>query len=525
MLVLVLMRKILVIDSENLVADICRITLGKLGHEVHCAFSGEQAAEMAEKITFDLAIVNKMLVGMSGIEAFEVIRQTNPALEGVLITGHASLDMVIEAMNKGFTRLCKKPLDPMELVAAVRDTLKIADMREDITRMRTLLPLYALGKRFFAAETEQSIYEELVDAVAQEISVQYVSVMMFDPLTQMLKIVAYRGLKTEIVKDLTIKPGEQIVGKVFQSESPAILNRDSQYLSPYIDLLHRKDLSVAISFPIASRGKVLGVLNVSETRNRTEFSEADTEMLSIIISQAMMALENVRYIREREKNSRIRALLEQYVSPEVSNLLMDNKKDLLEVGKVQELTVLFADIRNFTLLVQQLPPVTLRFFLNSFFELFAQIVFSFQGMLDKFMGDAVLVIFGSPVRIDNPSNAAVLAAKIIMREFEQLRLSWVQKDSIFEKIGLGIGISRGPMFLGNVGSVRRLDYTVIGTDVNIAQRLAAESLSGQILITDRVYNQLNGQFQIKFDSQRQLRGMESEVTVYSLLINGIKTSE
>ncbi len=521
---MILMRKILVIDSENLVANICRITLGKLGHEVHCAFSGEQAAEMAEKITFDLAIVNKMLEGMSGIEVFEVIKQTNPALVGVLITGHANLDMVIEAMNIGFTRLCKKPIDPMELVAAVRETFKIADMREEITRMRTLLPLYDLGERFFAAETEQLIYEELVDAVAQQISVQYVSVMMFDPLTQMLKIVACRGLKDEIVTDLAVKPGEKIVGKVFQSENPEIFNRDSQVLSPYIDLLNRKDLSASISFPITSRGKVLGVLNVSETRDRTEFSEADTEMLSIIISQAMKALENVRYIREREKNSKIRALLEHYVSPEVSNLLMDSRKDLLEVGNVQELTVLFADIRNFTLLVQQLPPVTLRFFLNSFFELFAQIVFAFQGMLDKFMGDAVLVIFGSPVRIENPCKAAFLAAQKIMREFEKLRLSWVQKDSIFEKIGLGIGISRGPMFLGNVGSARRLDYTVIGTDVNIAQRLAAESMSGQILITDRVYNHLEGQFQIRYDSQRQLRGMESEVKVYSSLINEIRDS-
>lgn len=510
------MRKILVIDNENLVADICRITLGKLGHEVHCAFSGEQAVEIAGKITFDLAIVNKMLEGMSGIEAFEIIRQTNPTLGGVLITGHASLDMVIEAMNNGFTRLCKKPLDPMELVAAVREIFKIADMREDITRMRTLLPLYKLGERFFAAETEQSVYEELVDAVVQEITVQYVSVMMFDPLTQMLKIVAHRGLKAEIVKDLTIKPGEQIVGKVFQSESPSIFNRDSQYLSPYIDLLNRKELSTAISFPIVSRGKVLGVLNVSETGDRTEFNEADTEMLSIITSQAMMALKNVRFIREREKSSRIRALLEQYVSPEVSNLLMDSQKDLLEVGNVQELTVLFADIRNFTYLVQHLPPATLRLFLNSFFELFTQIVFSFQGMLDKFMGDAVLVIFGAPVKIASPSNAAVMAAEKIMREFEILRLFWVQKDKIFEKIGLGIGISRGPMFLGNVGSVRRLDYTVIGTDVNIAQRLAAETLSGQILITERVYDHLDGQFQIKIDSKRQLKGMESEITVYSL---------
>ena len=512
------MRNILVIDNENLVVDICRITLGKLGYEVSCAMSGEQAVDLARKINFDLAIVNKRLEGMTGIEAFEMIRQNNPALAGILITGHASLDMVIDAMNNGFSRVCKKPIDTKELVEAVTETLKIVGLREDITRMKTLLPLYDLGERFIAAENEQAVYEELAEAVMREVNVPCVSVMMFDARTGTLKVVAFRGIKREIVENLEIEPGEKIAGKVFQSSIPIILNRTSQYLSPYSNLLKRKELSASISFPIVSRGKVLGVLNISETRDGTEFSEADIEMLSIITSQSMMALENVRFIREREENSRIRALLEQYVSPEVSHLLMERNQNLLEVGSVQDLTVLFADIRNFTLLVQHLPPEQLRIFLNSFFELFAQIVFSCQGMLDKFMGDAALVIFGAPVKTEKPCVAAATAAKKIMLGFDQLRLFWAAKDSIFERVGLGIGISRGPMFLGNVGSAKRLDYTVIGTDVNIAQRLASETTSGQILITDRVYNNLDGRFPTRTDSSRMLRGMESEVTVYSLLI-------
>lgn len=509
-------RKILVIDNENLVADLCRITLGRLGHDVRCVASGEQAVLIAAQTHFDLAIVHERLEGMSGIEAFEMMRQANPALAGILVTAHANLDTVIDAMNNGFSKVCRKPIDVKEMIQAVTETLKVASLREDVTRMKTLLPLYDLGERFFAAETEEEVYEELAEAVMREVDVPYVSVMMFDVSSGKLKVVSYRGLKPEVVDHLEIKPGERIAGKVFQSSLPVILNRTSQNLSPYSKLLKRKDLSAAISFPIVSRGRVLGVLNISETREGTEFSEADIEMLSIITSQAMMALENVRFIREREENSRIRALLEQYVSPEVSHLLMERDQDLLEVGSVQELTVLFADIRNFTLLVQHLRPEQLRIFLNSFFELFAQIVFSCQGMLDKFMGDAALVIFGAPVKSDDPCTAAVTAATKIMSDFERLRVSWSGKDAIFAKVGLGIGISRGPMFLGNVGSSKRLDYTVIGTDVNIAQRLASETSSGQILITDRVCQNLKGKFPVRIDSNRWLRGMESEVTVYAI---------
>ena len=514
------MRKILVVDSDNHVADLCRFTLGRHGHEVFCVHNGEEAVAVAQNITFDLVVADSMLEGMSGTQTFLALRQENPTLEGILLTSHTSMEKIVEAMEQGLSRVCSKPLHPRELVAAVEASLRLSALREDITRMRTLLPLYDLGEQFFAADTEQAVYEALVEAVVGEMNVRLVSVMMLDPTDGLLKIAAFRGLKEDVARGVAMQPGEGIAGKVFLSRSPAIFNKADQHRSPYADSLKRKELSAAISFPIVSRGKVMGVLNVGETADRTPFSDADVEMLSIISSQAMMALKNVRLIREREKTSRMQGILEQYVSPEVSNLLMNSPMDPLEVGSIQELTVLFADMRNFTFLVQHLQLETLRSFLNSFFALFSRVVFSSQGMLDKFMGDAVLAIFGAPVPLDNPCQAAVTAAEKVLDEFHRLRQYWIEKDPIFEKVGLGIAISRGPMFLGNVGSRQRLDFTVIGTDVNIAQRLAAEAVSGQILITDRVYRRLDDQFEVRMGSHRRLRGMEFDVMVYALPIAG-----
>jgi len=504
-----------VIDKENLICETCRVALGNLGHEVFCT-DERQAAGLAEKNSFDLAVVNSTSGDVTGVEVFERLRRTNPILAGVLVTSNASLDMLIDALNKGFSKVCKTPLDAGRLVEAVNETLNISSLREDITRMKILLPLYKLGQRFIAAESEQAICEELVDAVAQEMGVPSVSVMMFDDASGSLKVVAYCGLIAEYVEDLQIRPGEKIAGKVFLSRQPAVLNQVRRDESPYHEFMNREEITAAISFPITRKGKVLGVLNISKTKSGELFSEADIEMLSIIVGQAMMALEIIRSSREREENCRVRALLEQYVSPEVSDMLVKNKQDLLDVGCVQQLTVLFADIRKFTLLVQYLDPVQLRIFLNSFFDMFGNIVFSCQGMLDKFMGDAALVIFGAPVQAANPNVAAVSAAHRIMAEFQKLRLYWEQKNEVFAKIGLGIGISRGPMFLGNIGSAKRLDYTVIGPDVNIAQRLASETESGQILITSRVHANLAGKFPVRSENSMLLRGMESRVTVYSI---------
>lgn len=510
------MSRVLVVDNDNLVKDVCTIALNTIGHEVKCAHNGETAIEMIRAGAYQLVIVNNYLEGISGIDAFQLMKQTEPALRGILITKTDNADTIIRAMNAGFSRVCRLPVDAKEIVGAVSETLKIAKLRDDITRLNTLVPLYNLTQRFLSAGNEKQLFEELIETVSVELGVPSVSVMMFDKKKGVLKVVAYRGLRPEHVESLEIKPGERVSGKVFQSKNPIILNKASQHLSPYRNLLQRKELQAAISLPLCSKDKILGVLNVSETVEGCRFQEADLEMLLIICDQAIMAFENIRTNQEREEQSRIRALLEQYVSPEVSKILVTSRKDLMEVGEVLCLTILFADIRNFTLLVQHLPTDHLRDFLNVFFDGFASTVFKHNGMLDKFMGDAALVVFGAPATVDRPSYTAVKMARELMHQFHQLIAERKEKYPVFKNIGLTVGISRGPVFLGNIGSPKRVDYTVIGKDVNIAQRLASETASGQILLTSRVAEDLHGAFELDEGKQMWLRGMESSVTVYSL---------
>ncbi len=510
-------HKILIVDTEAFSADLCRITLGKLGHKVLCASSGEQAIEIASKTHFDLAIIDGLLPGMDSIDTFEMLRMKDPNLIGILITGHANLQMIIEAMNKGFSGILEKPLDIGKLEKSVFTAFSHSQFREENTRLRALLPLYRLGEKFMEASSVREVAEELVAVVSKEILVPFISVMLFDKQSGLLKIVASRGISDELIPKISLKPGEKIAGWVYENGKPVILNRKTQHTSPFSQLLSRKDIAAAISFPLLGRGKVLGVLNISQTRPEVEYSPADLEMLSIVCSQAVMALENVSFIREREENARAKALLEQYVSPEVAGLLLKNQQNLMNVGAVQELTVLFADIRHFTLLVQHLAPEELRDFLNSFFDFFTREIFACQGTLDKFMGDAALVIFGAPLEIEKPSVAAVTAAAHILRQFEDLRREWTGKSALFNQIGLGIGLSRGRMFLGNVGSARRLDYTVIGTDVNIAQRLASDTDAGQILITESVKVDIGDAFPVKEEKSRILRGLEKEIRLYSII--------
>jgi adenylate cyclase len=510
-------RKILVVDDEALVADMTRMALSKLGHNVYCAYNGEQAVELTAKIHFDLAVISAVLPGISGMGTFELMRKGEPNLTGILVSGQPDFSLVVEAMNQGFNGVLEKPLEVNKLVKVVQEALEFARFREESSRLKTLLPLYKLGEQFMSATSAEQVYNELLEAIIQQIHVPSISVMMFDEEIGRLKIVASRGMSVELIKTISIKPGEQIAGWVYENGKPVILNKLTQHHSPFSQLLKRNNIAASISFPLVSRGKVIGVINVSQTDLNIEYSQADIEMLSIISGQAVMALENVASLQERENNIRMRAMLEQYVAPEVAELLMESKQNLMDVGGVQEITVLFADIRNFTLLVQHLPLEQLRMFLNAFFDIFSDVVFSWKGTLDKFMGDAVLAIFGAPIALERDCFAGVSAAIQILLEFETLRKQWMSTSALFKDVGLGIGMSKGEMFLGNVGSLRRLDYTVIGTDVNIAQRLAADAVSGQILITGSVRDEIGDNFPLKEEKARVLRGLEKEVVLYSIL--------
>ena len=122
--------KILVVDDEAFIADMSRMALGDIGHDVSCAYTGEQAVEMAMGNHFDLAIVDAMLPGMTGIETFEAIRQIIPSIPGILVTGHASSDLVAEAMDKGISLVLQKPLGRVELVKAVQAAFAAIEERE-----------------------------------------------------------------------------------------------------------------------------------------------------------------------------------------------------------------------------------------------------------------------------------------------------------------------------------------------------------------------------------------------------------
>jgi len=512
-------KRILVVDDEEMILDLCSHILKNEGYDVSCASSGEEAVTRDLRNQLHMVVTDMLMPGKDGLETFLALRDKYHDLIGILITGHGTMDMAIQAIKQGFSAFIRKPFTPKELVQVVKDSFHKAALIEENTRLKTLMPLYRLGEKFMTSMTRKEVLDELIKTVSQQTTAQRVSVMFYDEREACLRIVAAKGIKDEIIRNVRIKPGEKIAGRVFQRGKPLILNGGPEGNPKFAPFLQSKDIIAAISFPLKSRERTLGVLNISKTGQQgSPFTHADIEMLSVICGQAVMALENIRVMDERAEKVRMRTIFEQYVSPEVAGMVLSQKQNPIDIGEITYITVLFADIRNFTPLVQHLPLETLRSFLNDFFGLLSEVIFKFRGTIDKFMGDALLAFFGAPIPLKNPENIAVKSAIAMLKAFDELKQTWIRKKKPLDDIGLGIGISSGEMFLGNLGSRKRFNYTVIGSDVNLAQRLSSEAASGEILISNSVKAKVGLQFRVAHESFRLLKGLERPMPVYSIAI-------
>ncbi len=483
---------------------------------VSCCRTGE-AADTCQNPLVKVVLVDEQLSTVDAIACFEELKKTRPGLMGFLLGSGQGEPPYIAAMESGFSGLLSSPLDPEKLFISVSRAMDSIKLREENTRLRALLPLFGLGEKFLSATSEQEVLAYLLDVVAEQTAADSLSVMLFDEKEGCLRIAASRGMREEIARKIRVQPGDKIAGWVFAERKPVILNRETQKDSPFAALLKRPEIVSAVSFPMTVQENILGVLNVSYTDGNMRFSESSIEMLGILSNQASLALNNVRSIAAIAQKTRLQTLLEQYVAPEVAELMLDSDTGLGTAhGEIREITVMFADIRNFTGMVQLLPLALLHEFLNDFFKMFTETIFQHQGMVDKFMGDAVLALFGAPVELENANRHAAATALAIGEQFVALKKRWQGRDNFFTTIDLGIGLTCGRLFLGNVGSAKRLDYTVLGTEVNIAQRLAAKSTRCQVFITQEVYEDLGKELGQWTDIGKiPLKGVNGEVQAFS----------
>jgi adenylate cyclase len=216
----------------------------------------------------------------------------------------------------------------------------------------------------------------------------------------------------------------------------------------------------------------------------------------------------------REKNALLERVLMRYVSEEIARQILDDPYQNLRLGGQNcEVSVLFADIRGFTRFSEQRDPSQVTDVLNLIFNCLTPIVFEHHGTLDKYLGDAIMAFYGAPVPADDNPAQAVCTAWRMQQRFAELR----QENPHVGELGLGIGICTGEAVVGNVGSERVMNYTVIGRTPNMAKRLQERAHAGQILIDERAYQAVRDLAEVRKTEPLELKGYSQPMPVYEVL--------
>ncbi|OFV99844.1 MAG: hypothetical protein A3H28_08870 [Acidobacteria bacterium RIFCSPLOWO2_02_FULL_61_28] len=239
---------------------------------------------------------------------------------------------------------------------------------------------------------------------------------------------------------------------------------------------------------------------------------------AVTLSLNYLGVTSYRVLFEEKEKRKVRGAFSQYVAPGFINQLLKDPGRLKLGGEVAELTVMFSDIRSFTSISEKLSPTELTDLLNEYLTAMTEIVFQNRGTLDKYIGDAVMAFWGRPfLDLHNHAALACRAALEMSSQLRQMNQAWMEKGK--PPLAIGIGLNTGPMMVGNMGSARRFNYTVMGDHVNLGSRLESltKEYGGQIILSEFTKAQVEGQFVLRELDLIRVKGKQKPVAIYQLL--------
>jgi adenylate cyclase len=296
----------------------------------------------------------------------------------------------------------------------------------------------------------------------------------------------------------------------------AILAKDARY-DPRLDAsssIQAMNIRSFMCAPLWNRNEVIGVLYCDNPRSK-QFTEDDLEVFAALCNYAAVAIERARLSQQLLDETKRRERLQRYHSPGVVNRILHSEASLEGrfITQEREVTVMFTDIVGFTKLCEHMEPAAIGEMLNDYFGRMGEIIFEHEGTLDKFIGDAILAVFGAPFDQADHAERCVAAAMEMRREIGRIN---TQRGG--QPIRMRIAINTGRALTGDIGSPKRKEFTVLGDVVNTASRLEGTvAQPDQIVISAATRERLGDGFQVKSLGSHNLRGRVMCVEAFEVI--------
>jgi adenylate cyclase len=307
-----------------------------------------------------------------------------------------------------------------------------------------------------------------------------------------------------------------IINEVIR-EKQAVLSSDATIDSRFSGAhsIIMQGIRSTMCVPLLYGEELLGIMNLDSQIATNAFSEKDLRIFTAISTQAAIAIQNARLAHKIEHEARTRATFQRFFSPSMVQQMVEGQLKLDGVGEVREVTILFADIRGFTAMTENADAHEIVELLNDYFEVMVEVLFEYDGTLDKYVGDEIMALFGVPLPTEDAPVRAVQCAvdmQQALEEFNRTRMSEHQQP-----VQVGIGVNTGEVIYGAIGSSKTLQYTVIGDAVNTASRLCSVAKAGEVIISEETMRRVQHQIHAIALPKVRVKGKHDELAIYRAL--------
>lgn len=373
--------------------------------------------------------------------------------------------------------------------------------------------LLEVSKQLSTPEEPDRLLDKILDLLLEIMKVDRAAILLVNEFTGCLE---HKAIKVQP----HIPPDEQFYSRritnLVRHSGEAILITDAcidQRFSDAESILGQK-IHASMCVPLRPREEVIGVLYVDNLSLSNIYLDEDLEFLTALANQAAIAIDNSYLYKKIQEEAVIRDKLERFFPQSVSKKLREEGN--LEIVEA-EVTALFADISDFTKMSSLMEPHQVIEMLNEYFKVMVEeIVFPYEGTLEKYIGDALLAIWGAPYRKEDDAQRAVRAAIEMQWAVCRLNEEWLNRRDL--QIQIHVGINTGKVAAGNIGSEKLIQYAAIGDTTNVTSRICSVAKAGEILIAQSTFDRIRDwNLPLEPLAPVLVKGKEQPLQLYRLL--------
>jgi adenylate cyclase len=400
-----------------------------------------------------------------------------------------------------------EPVVPPE--TSIQDRLATLEKENKLLKL-----LLAVGKTLSSTLTPQEVMQQVMELVFQMENVERGFVMLYDERKGFLPAIVLYKDEHQRADPFGPVLSKTVIDQVMTERVPVLIrdvSRDQRFSTS--ESLRISGIRSAMCAPLIYKDKIFGLFYVDCLGKPYAFSKEELDIFSVVAAEAAISYDRAHSHAELSRRAIERQALERFMSSVVVEKILASPDEIRLGGENQMATILFADIRGFTRLSERLPPQKVVELLNEYFSEMTDLIFDNGGTLDKYLGDGIMALFGAPWPKPDDAQRAVRTAGAMQRALVALNRQWQARGQ--EPLQMGVGINTGQVTAGNIGSSKRMDYTVIGDAVNLASRLCAHAAGGQVLISKSTFREI-GSPALRLESIR-VKGKAAPIEVYEIL--------